>query len=566
MPPASSRSPDAPDGARRAGRRSSRSRPRSGLGSSAHHAVPYAPCRWPRASTRCSRRPGARSGSPTRARSTSRARAGRSSTSRVLPDARRGRARPPARAPDGDEALRQRDHGGADLAEARAAERARLAADRDRRLPVRAHGRGARRQRRRAPRVGGQPRRDRLQPVAGAARRPRPPGRAARRPRPDARRSAGTRCAARRWSCATCSPSTGCAATRRRRARRASTSTSASSRAWDFLEVRRAALALAREVERRAPDLATSKWWKEERHGVFVDYNQNARDRTVASCYSVRPTPDARVSCALRWDEVPDVEPGDLRLDTVPERLRDVGDPAADIDEQPGSLDAAARPRAPRRGGRARRRAVAAALPQAAGRAQARPAEPRPRPPDAARPRRRPAARRPAARRAHRRAPARLRLQAPDRPGPRARVRRLSHRRAARRSRRRVAGGRPGAHNLYQFDRQTRYLPDFECCRGRGGAAAGCATRGAGARGAARDRRPRAAGRTRGARPGGFPPFSIIFVGNIEKGSAGLRDRPVCGDAIFALRSRGAFSSAARAAGGPGATIAAPPRIRETAP
>ena len=108
---------------------------------------------------------------------------------------------------------------------------------------------------------------------------------------------------------------------------------------WDSLEVRRAALALAREVERRAPDLATSKWWKEERHGVFVDYNQNARDRTVASCYSVRPTPDARVSCALAWDEVPDVEPGDLRLDTVPDRLRTVGDPAADIDVEPGSLD-----------------------------------------------------------------------------------------------------------------------------------------------------------------------------------------------------------------------------------
>jgi bifunctional non-homologous end joining protein LigD len=107
----------------------------------------------------------------------------------------------------------------------------------------------------------------------------------------------------------------------------------------DFLEVRRSALALAREVERRAPDLATSKWWKEERHGVFVDYNQNARDRTVASGYSVRPTPDARVSCALNWDEVPDVEPGDLRLDTVPDRLRTLGDPAADIDERPGSLD-----------------------------------------------------------------------------------------------------------------------------------------------------------------------------------------------------------------------------------
>src|SRR3954449_4370724 len=107
---------------------------------------------------------------------------------------------------------------------------------------------------------------------------------------------------------------------------------------WDYLDVRRAALALAREVERRAPELATSKWWKEERHGVFVDYNQNARDRTVAACYSVRPTPDARVSCALDWDEVADVEPGDLRIDTVPARLR-AHDPAADIDLEPGSLD-----------------------------------------------------------------------------------------------------------------------------------------------------------------------------------------------------------------------------------
>ena len=109
---------------------------------------------------------------------------------------------------------------------------------------------------------------------------------------------------------------------------------------WDFLGVRRAALALAREVERRAPELATSKWWKEERHGVFVDYNQNARDRTVASCYSVRPTPDARVSCALRWDEVADAEPEDFRLDTVPDRLATLGDPAGDIDEHPGTLDA----------------------------------------------------------------------------------------------------------------------------------------------------------------------------------------------------------------------------------
>ncbi len=107
-----------------------------------------------------------------------------------------------------------------------------------------------------------------------------------------------------------------------------------------FTEVRRAALALAREVERRVPKLATSKWWKEERHGVFVDYNQNARDRTVASAYSVRPTPDARVSCPLEWDEVPDAEPAELRLDTVPKRVAEVGDPSASIDDHPGSLDA----------------------------------------------------------------------------------------------------------------------------------------------------------------------------------------------------------------------------------
>ena len=108
---------------------------------------------------------------------------------------------------------------------------------------------------------------------------------------------------------------------------------------WSSIEVRRAALALAREVERRVPDLATSKWWKEERQGVFVDYNQNARDRTVASCWSIRPTPDARVSSALEWDDVPDVEPGDLRIDTVPGRIREKGDPSADIDAEPGSLD-----------------------------------------------------------------------------------------------------------------------------------------------------------------------------------------------------------------------------------
>jgi DNA ligase D-like protein (predicted polymerase) len=106
-----------------------------------------------------------------------------------------------------------------------------------------------------------------------------------------------------------------------------------------FTEVRRAALALAREVERRVPELATSKWWKEERHGVFVDYNQNARDRTVASAWSVRPVPDARVSMPLTWDQVPDVEPADFTLAGVPGLLARDGDPHAAIDAQPGSLD-----------------------------------------------------------------------------------------------------------------------------------------------------------------------------------------------------------------------------------
>ncbi|HXR28311.1 MAG TPA: non-homologous end-joining DNA ligase [Solirubrobacteraceae bacterium] len=106
-----------------------------------------------------------------------------------------------------------------------------------------------------------------------------------------------------------------------------------------FEEVRRAALALAREVERRMPGRATSRWWKEEREGVFIDYNQNARDRTVASAYSVRAVADARVSCPLDWEEVADVEPEQLRIETVPERLRRRGDPSAQIDEHPGSLD-----------------------------------------------------------------------------------------------------------------------------------------------------------------------------------------------------------------------------------
>jgi len=108
---------------------------------------------------------------------------------------------------------------------------------------------------------------------------------------------------------------------------------------WSFDEVRRAALALAREVERRAPDLATSKWWKEERHGVFIDYNQNARDRTVCSAYSVRPRPDARVSAPLTWEELSACRPEDFTLRTMPARFAAIGDRHAGIDDHPCSLD-----------------------------------------------------------------------------------------------------------------------------------------------------------------------------------------------------------------------------------
>jgi hypothetical protein len=110
-------------------------------------------------------------------------------------------------------------------------------------------------------------------------------------------------------------------------------------RRWTFDQVRRAALAFAREVERRAPAIATSKWWKEERHGVFLDYNQNAKDRTVAAAYSVRPTADARVSAPLTWEEIDDCEPADFTLASMPARFSSLGDRHADIDRHPCSLE-----------------------------------------------------------------------------------------------------------------------------------------------------------------------------------------------------------------------------------
>jgi hypothetical protein len=109
---------------------------------------------------------------------------------------------------------------------------------------------------------------------------------------------------------------------------------------WSFDQVRRAALAVAREVERRAPGIATSKWWKEERHGVFLDYNQNAKDRTVCSAYSVRPKPDARVSAPLTWEELDERRPEEFTLRTMPARFAEVGDRHAAIDDHAGSLDA----------------------------------------------------------------------------------------------------------------------------------------------------------------------------------------------------------------------------------
>jgi bifunctional non-homologous end joining protein LigD len=108
---------------------------------------------------------------------------------------------------------------------------------------------------------------------------------------------------------------------------------------WTFTEVRRAALALSRAVERRAPQIASSKWWKEERHGVFLDYNQNAKDRTTCSAYSVRPLSDARVSSPLHWHEVPDSNPADFTIFTVPKRFAEIGNPHENMDAAPGSLD-----------------------------------------------------------------------------------------------------------------------------------------------------------------------------------------------------------------------------------
>ena len=205
-----------------------------------------------------------------------------------------------------------------------------LAADRDGDLPERPPRARARPQRRRPSGLGREPRGDRLEPVARAPRPTSTTPTSCGSTSTPARGCRSRRCARSRSWCARCSRSTRCAASRRPRARAASTSTCGSSPSEGFEEVRRAALALAREVERRMPGRATSRWWKEEREGVFIDYNQNARDRTVASAYSVRAVPDARVSCPLEWEEVPDVEPAELRCRPCRRACASSGDPSGD--------------------------------------------------------------------------------------------------------------------------------------------------------------------------------------------------------------------------------------------
>ena len=243
--------------------------------------------------------------------------------------------------PDRAQALRRRRRGRAVLPEARARQAARLAAHGDAVVSVGPHRRGGGGRRRRGPRVDRQPRLHRAAPAPGARRRPRPSRRAARRSRSGPGRRVGRRAPGRAGGEGAARASWACAAGRRPAARAACTSTCASQPRWTFTEVRRAALALSREIERRAPTLATSKWWKEERHGVFLDYNQNAKDRTTCSAYSVRPLPDARVSAPLTWDEVAGLRAGRLHGADDAGALRgDRRSARAAWTPPPGSLDA----------------------------------------------------------------------------------------------------------------------------------------------------------------------------------------------------------------------------------
>lgn len=246
----------------------------------------------------------------------------------LLPVGGRGCAARRGRAADDPEALRQGHLRGSNIPEARAQEPARLGGRRRTALRAGHFGRGGRHPRRPRAGMGGQPWLRGPQPTPGAGRRPRPPRRTAGRPRPDARsllaadrrRGAGGPRGAGGLRPDPVAEDVGVARFPHLRPDRTR---------WEFRQVRLAAQTVAREVERRMPDAATSRWWKEEREGVFVDFNQNAKDRTVASAYSVRATPDARVSTPLLWDEVTDRLPEEFTIDTVPARFAAMGDPWA---------------------------------------------------------------------------------------------------------------------------------------------------------------------------------------------------------------------------------------------
>ena len=292
----------------------------------------------------------------------------------LLPRRRRRHRPRAARASDAAPPLPGRDRGRADLPEARSREAARVDRGGARHVPLGPARRRALRDRGRAGRLGGEPRGDRLPPLAVAAPGRRAPGRAADRRRPAAgddlrrRRSASPRSSAR------CSTSSATSAGPRPPGNRGIHVAVRIEPRWEFPVVRRCALAFAREVERRAPELVTTAWWKEERgEKVFIDYNQNARDRTIASrvlgAAACRTRPSRRRSPGTSW---PTPRPEDFTLATMPARFAAAGDVQAAIDDTVCDLERAARMGRARGAGRGRRGAVSAELPEDARRAEAR--------------------------------------------------------------------------------------------------------------------------------------------------------------------------------------------------
>ena len=238
---------------------------------------------------------------------------------------------------DGAEAVRERGRGRGVLPEARSGEAAGLYRYRGAALPLRPHRGRSGDHRPGRPGLGDQPRLHRPEPAPGARRGPGSPGRAAGRPGPGARRGMAAD-QGRGHGRGRVLADFGLTGWPKTSGSRGMHIYARIEPRWPFGEVRRAAVAVAREIERRTPDLATSKWWKEERHGVFVDYNQNAKDRTIASAYSIRPVPDARVSAPLTWDEVPACDPASYTIFTMGDRFAAIGDPWAGMDEAAGSL------------------------------------------------------------------------------------------------------------------------------------------------------------------------------------------------------------------------------------